>query len=89
MQGVQKAIAIFYEVNSGRAVGRVMGINKSTVCNWIKKLDKKACSQEQVTEKPQTVDVIEIDELLPTPRRKNRTYVDNIGDEKTATNRSF
>ena len=37
----QKAIAIFYEGNSGRAVGRIMGINKSTVYNWIKKLDEK------------------------------------------------
>ncbi len=27
----QKAIAIFCEGNSGRAVGRIMGINKSTV----------------------------------------------------------
>ncbi len=34
----QKAIAIFFEGNSGRAVGRMMGINKSTVYNWIKKL---------------------------------------------------
>ena len=32
-----KAIAIFYEGNSGR----IMGINKSTVYNWIKKLDEK------------------------------------------------
>ena len=37
----QKAIAIFYEGNSGRAVGRIMGINKSIVYNWIKKLDEK------------------------------------------------
>jgi len=32
----QKAIAIFFEGNSGRAVGRIMGINKSTVHNRIK-----------------------------------------------------
>ena len=37
----EKAIAIFYEGNSGRAVGRIMGINKSTVYNWIKKLNEK------------------------------------------------
>ena len=30
----QKAIEIFYEGNSGRAVGRIIGINKSTVYNW-------------------------------------------------------
>ena len=33
----QKAIAIFYEGN----IGQITGINKSTVYNWIKKLDEK------------------------------------------------
>ena len=41
---------MFYEGNSGRAVGRIMGINKSTVYNWIKKLDEKIqntdCAEE-------------------------------------------
>ena len=40
------AIQIFYEGNSGRAVGRIMGINKSTVYNWIKKLNKKTQKTE-------------------------------------------
>ncbi len=31
----REAIKIFYEGNSGRAVGRLMGINKSTVYNRI------------------------------------------------------
>ena len=35
----QKAIVIFFEGNSGRAVGRIMGINKSKAYNWIKKLE--------------------------------------------------
>ncbi len=52
----------------------MMGINKSTVYNWIKKLDKKigssACSQEHVPEKPQTVDVIEMDELFAYTKAK-------------------
>ena len=56
-----------------------MEINKSTVYNWIKKLYKKtensACSQEEVPEKPQTVDVIEMDELFSYTKAKNRTYV--------------
>ncbi len=47
----QKAIKIFYEGNSGRAVGRILGINKSTVYNWIKKLDEKIqttnCTEER------------------------------------------
>ena len=37
----REAIKIFYEGNSGRAVGRLMGINKSTVYNRIKTLNKK------------------------------------------------
>ena len=37
----RQAIEIFYEGNSTRAVGRIMGINKSTVYNWIKKWDEK------------------------------------------------
>ena len=37
----QKAIAIFHVGNSVRAVERMLGINESTVYNWIKKLDKK------------------------------------------------
>ena len=37
----EKAIKTFYEGNSGRAVGRIMGINKSTVYNWIKKMNEK------------------------------------------------
>ena len=36
----RKAIQIFYEGNSERAVGRIMKINKSTVYNWIKALNK-------------------------------------------------
>ena len=33
-----QAIKLYLEGNSGRAVGRIMGINTSTVYNWIKKL---------------------------------------------------
>lgn len=38
---LKEAIEIFYEGNSGRAVGRIKGINKSTVYNSIKKLNEK------------------------------------------------
>ena len=47
----QKSIAIFYEGHSSRAVGRMMGINKSTVYNWIKKLDEKLQGSIQIKEK--------------------------------------
>ena len=64
----QKAIAIFYEGNSGRAVGRIMGINKSTVYNWIKKLDEKLQDVDSVEEniavETKQAEVIEMDELF-------------------------
>ena len=31
---IKEAIKLYMEGNSGRAVGRIMGINKSTVYNW-------------------------------------------------------
>ena len=64
----QKAIAIFYEGNSGRAVGRIMGINKSTVYNWIKKLDEKLqdvdYTEENLAVQAKQTEVIEMDELF-------------------------
>ena len=64
----QKAITIFYEGNSGRAVGRIMGINKSTVYNWIKKLDEKLQDVDSVEEniavETKQAEVIEVDELF-------------------------
>ena len=56
----QKAIAIFYEGNSGR----IMGINKSTVYNWIKKLDEKLQDEENIAAKAEQTEVIEMDELF-------------------------
>ncbi len=35
----KKTIQIFYEWNSGKTLGRIMKINKSTVYNWIKALN--------------------------------------------------
>ena len=74
----QKAIAIFYEGNSGRAVGRIMGINKSTVYNWIKELDEEIESskleEEKETDNAQTVDIIEMDELFSYIKEKKTEF---------------
>ena len=55
----QKAIKMLYEGNSGRAVGRIMGINKSTVYNWVKKAEEKIKSSsyadKRAAEPPQPV----------------------------------
>ena len=51
-----------------------MGINKSTVYNWIKKLDEKIensdCAEEKETDEAQTADVIEMDELFSFIKQK-------------------
>ncbi len=66
----QKAIATFYEGNSGSgsAVGRIMRTNKSTIYNWIKKAREKIqssnCEEERAANGSQPVDVIEMDELF-------------------------
>ena len=65
----EKAIQILYEGNSGRAVGRIMGINKSTVYNWIKKLNEKTqktaiIDERNKTHESQPAEEIEMDELF-------------------------
>jgi len=36
------ALKIYYTGSSGRAVGKVLGMSKANVYNWIKKNDKKS-----------------------------------------------
>ena len=65
----REAIQILYEGNSGRAVGRIKGINKSTVYNWVKKLNEKIEKTEIVDEgdkicESKMVEEIEMDELF-------------------------
>ena len=43
----QKAIKMLYEGNSERAVGRIMGINKSTFYNGVKKAEEKIKSSKR------------------------------------------
>ena len=48
------------ERNSGRAVGRILGISKNTCLYWIKKYAKKIQTKNRANER---VEVIEMDEL--------------------------
>ena len=62
----REAIQILYEGNSGRAVGRIKGINKSTVYNWVKKLNEKVQKtdivyKENKSTESKTVEEIEMD----------------------------
>ena len=68
----EKAIKIFYEGNSGRTVGRIMGINKSTVYNWIKKMNEKIDigDKENKVAECKRVEIIEMDELFSYTKKK-------------------
>lgn len=70
----RKAIKIFYEGNSGRAVGRLMKINKSTVYNWIKALNKKIEKPKKQEEKI-CKEVIEMDELYSYTNHKKTELI--------------
>ena len=75
----REAIQIFYEGNSGRAVGRIKGINKSTVYNWIKKLNKKIqkeaiVDEENKSTKSKTMEEIEMDELFTYTKEKKTEH---------------
>ena len=69
----RKAIQIFYEGNSGRAVGRLMKINKPTVYNWIKALNKKIKKPKQ--ENKICREVIEMDELYSYTTHKKTELI--------------
>lgn len=60
-----RALKIYYEGNSGRAVGRICGMSKSNVFRWIKEEAEQIPEPEPTTsETAECVDVIELDELF-------------------------
>ena len=63
----KQAIKLYLEGNSGRAVGRILGIGKNTCLNWIRKYEAKETPNERVH-------VIAMDELYSFVERKNRIY---------------
>ena len=75
----REAIQIFYEGNSGRAVGRIKGINKSTVYNWIKKLNERTQKTAIVKKgdkicESKMVEEIEMDELFIYTKEKKTEH---------------
>ena len=67
----KQAIKLYLEGNSGRAVGRVLGIGKNMCLYWIQKYAKNIESKETPNMR---VNVIEMDELYSFVERKNRFY---------------
>ena len=84
----REAIEIFYEGNSGRAVGRIKGINKSTVYNSIKKLNAKTAIVKKeikyVNQKWQKK--FKSTRFFPISRIKKQSIRNNIGNKKFTTN---
>ena len=61
------AIKLYMEGNSGRAVGRILGISKNTCLRWIRKYAQKI---EKTGGSNSRVEVIEMDELFSFVERK-------------------
>ena len=70
----RQAIKLYMEGNSGRAVGRILGISKNTCLYWIRKYAKKIEDKKVSNER---VKVIETDELYTYTERKKQNLRDN------------
>ena len=70
----RQAIKLYMEGNSGRAVGRILGISKNTCLYWIRKYAKKIEDKKVSNER---VKVIEMDELYTYTERKKQNLRDN------------
>ena len=71
---IKEAIKLYMEGNSGRAVGRIMGISKNTCLYWIKRYTKTI---EEKTYPNERVKVIEIDEVYSFIERKKQNLCDD------------
>ncbi len=65
----KQAIKLYMEGNSGRAVGRILGISKNICLYWIKKYAKTLTNKSYPNER---VEVIEMDELYSFVERKKQ-----------------
>ena len=70
----KQAIKLYMEGNSGRAVGRILGISKNICLYWIKKYAKKIQPKNRANER---VEVIEMDELYSFMERKKQNLHNN------------
>ena len=70
----KQAIKQNTEGNSGRAVGRILGISKNICLYWIKKYAKKIQTKNRANER---VEVIEMDELYSFVERKKQNLHNN------------
>ncbi len=71
-----QAIKLYWEGNSGRADGRILGIGKNMCLYWIRKYAKNI--EDKVIPNAR-VNVIEMDELYSFVERKKQIFRDNAG----------
>ena len=72
----KQAIKLYMEGNSGRVVGRILGIGKNMCLYWVRKYAKKIEPKETPNAR---VNVIEMDELYSFVERKKQNLRDNAG----------
>ena len=70
---------MYIEGNSGRAVGRILGIGKNMCLYWIKKYAKEIELENAANEREK---VIEMNELYSYVERKKQNICDNISKQK-------
>ena len=72
----KQAIKLYMEGNSGRAVGRILGIGKNMCLHWVRKYEKEIEPKETPNAR---VNVIEMDELYSFVERKKQNLRYNAG----------
>ena len=70
----KQAIKLYMEGNSGRAVGRILGISKNTCLYWLKNYAKEIQTKSTANGRE---NVIEMDELYSFVERKKQILRDN------------
>ena len=70
----KQAMKLYMEGNSGRAVGRILGISKNTCLYWLKNYAKEIQTKSTANGRE---NVIEMDELYSFVERKKQILRDN------------
>ena len=70
----KQAIKLYMEGNSGRAVGRILGISKNMCLRWVRKYAKTIESKDIPNKREEA---IEMDELYSFLERKKQNLRDN------------
>ena len=76
----KQAVKLYMEGNSGRAVGRILGIGKNVCLDWIKKHAKSIKPKNKANER---IEVIEMDELYSFVKKNKKFYIMTLVDRYT------